>query len=201
MRLFLIIALAASLSACGLFRSKPQTTSATPAPTEQTAEAPKPADGLWAILDRGCPKPSAADVQAWPSCASPVWITHGKAVVVHSNIGRARGLTDVTFTADYSLAPGDPVIAQVGTEKDGYVFVALTDLAMDANGRLIGASGAAVACPKAGAAGGGGLSLKPSLNGCDAQSMETVRQAALEALQDRADLSTVSWIAAGAPEP
>jgi len=199
-RVLIIVLAAASLSACGLFQAKPKLASAPPTPSP-TAQAPKPAEGLWAILDRGCPKPSAANVQAWPSCASPVWITHDKAVVVHSNIGRMRGLINVSFTADYHLAAGDPVIAQVGTQKDGYVFVALTDLAHDADGRLIGASGAAIACPKADSAGGGGISLKPSLNGCEGQPLDQVRQAAAAALEDRSDLSTVAWIAAGAPEP
>ena len=120
----------------------------------------------------------------------------GKAMVVRSAAHRSRAPTDVSFSADYSLAPGDPMIAQVGTEKDGYLFLALTDLSEDDQGRLIGAIGAAVACPKPAA---GGVALKPNLSGCETESLEVVRRAAVLTLQDRTLLTEVAWIAPGAP--
>ncbi len=160
------------------------------------APPPAPAQGLWAILDPGCPKPNLANIHAWPKCASPFWISGGKAMVIHIDQAGARYLRDASYIADFHLSAGNPVIAQVGTEKDGYLFLALTDLAKDDQGRLIGAVGAAVACPKTE---GGGLSAKPSLNGCASEPLETVRQAAMETLQDRAGLTEVAWIAPGAP--
>lgn len=167
------------------------------APPAVATVAPSPAQGLWAILDPGCPKPSAPDIRAWPSCASPFWISGGKALVIHAAPHGRRQFDEASYAADFSLAAGDPVIAQVGTAKDGYVFLALTDLAEDDNGRLIGASGAAVACPGAAA---GPLALRPSANGCVEADPQTVRQAAELALKDRAALSEVAWIAPGAPE-
>ncbi len=200
MRRILIIALAVGLGACAGMRSRlallfpshhPAAVAATPAP------APALAEGLWAILDPGCPKPLAANIHAWPKCASPFWISRGKALVVRTLLGKHHpASTDASYAADYSLAAGDPVIAQVGTEKDGYVFLALTDLAEDTQGRLIGATGAAVACPTPTV---GEISLKPSLNGCDTQSLADVRRAAVETLQDRGALTEVAWIAPGAP--
>jgi len=190
MRLVLIIAAASLLCACVAPRAP-----APPAPTAQ-AGPPKLAEGLWAILDSGCPKPAATDFHSWPQCASPFWISRDKAVVVRSKSGRARSLTSASFAADYHLAPGVPLIAEVGTEKDGYMYLALKDLSQDAQGRLIGAVGAAVACPKAV---GTQLSLKPSANGCEFDSLETVRKAAVLALQDPTALSQVAWIAPGAP--
>jgi hypothetical protein len=206
-RRILIIALILGLSACASLRSriallspfhhKTAVAAATaPTPLPAPAPAPKPAEGLWAILDPGCPKPVAANISAWPKCASPFWISRGRALVVHSGLGRHHPIVDASFAADYSLEPGDPMIAQVGTQKAGYLFLALTDLSKDDQGRLIGATGAAVACPKPV---GDQLSLKPSLNGCDTQSMDEVRKAAAETLQDRASLTEVAWIAPGAP--
>jgi hypothetical protein len=201
MRRILIIVLSVALSGCGFVRaqlawmgSRHLTTSTQTA--ANPAPPPTPADGLWAILDPGCPKPSAPNFKTWPSCASPFWISRGKALVVRSSAHSRRGLTDASYEADYSLAGGDPVIAQVGTQKDGYVFLALTDLAQDNQGRLIGATGAAVACPKNMS---GGLALKPNLNGCDTESLDAVRKAAVITLEDRASLTQVAWIAPGAP--
>jgi len=142
-------------------------------------------------------QPSGADLRIWPPCASPFWINGQKAMMIEA-AGVRRGVLDgKSYIADYSLAPGDPLIVQVGAEKDGYLFLALTDLTRDASGRLVGALGAAVACPKAT---GGELALKPSDNGCDAARLDVVRKAAEAALQDRAALAKVAWIAPGAPE-
>jgi hypothetical protein len=157
--------------------------------------APKPADGLWAILDPGCPKPAASNIKAWPACASPFWIKRDKAVLVRTN-GTRIGPHEGSFAADYTFALGDPLIAQVGTHKDGYMFLALTQLSRDPQGRLVGAVGAAVACPQAT---GGTLVIKPILNGCDNESLEGVRKAAVTTLQDRAALQQVAWIAPGSP--
>ena len=204
MRRILIIALTIGLSACAGMRARmalifsphhaaPAAVAVVPA----VVPAPTPAEGLWAILDPGCPKPIEANIHAWPKCASPFWISRGKALVVRTFLNKhSPSTTDASFSADYSLAPGNPVIAQVGTEKDGYVFLALTDLAKDDQGRLIGATGAAVACPSPT---GGEISLKPSLNGCDTQSLADVRRAAVETLQDHGALTEVAWIAPGAP--
>ena len=203
LRRILIISLAIGLSGCGAMRAKfalfgPHRHAA-PAVAEVAPPAPppKPAEGLWAILDPGCPKPAATNFRSWPTCASPFWISGDKALVVRSAMHRSsRAATDASFAADYSLAAGDPVIAQVGTEKDGYMFLALTNLSQDGQGRLIGATGAAVACPKPAP---GALSTRPSMNGCETESLETVRKAAAETLQDRSALTQVAWIAPGAP--
>jgi hypothetical protein len=92
---------------------------------------PKPAEGLWAILDPGCAKPSAADIHAWPHCASPFWISGDKATVLLAANSGKRTIHDVSYAADVSLTAGEPLIAQVGTQKDGYLFLALTNLAED----------------------------------------------------------------------
>jgi hypothetical protein len=197
-RRILVVALLTLLCACVGSRSARTPHGAAAAPGPAAAMAPKPAEGLWAILDPGCAKPSIADFRAWPHCASPFWINGHTALVIEA-AGVRRGTVDgKSYLADYSFAPGDPLIAQVGTEKDGYLFLALTDLTRDASGRLVGAAGAAVACPKPI---GGALALKPSDNGCDAARLDVVRQAAEATLQDRADLTKVAWIAPGAPEP
>jgi len=200
-RLVLILVLAVGLSGCGILRERlaflrhsPQHVQAANAPA--TTPAPKPAEGLWAILDPGCPKPSAANFKAWPHCASPFWISRDTALVVRS-IPRARGASpDQSYRADYRLAAGDPMIAQVGSEKDGYLFLALTELARDERGRLVAASGAAFACAKTPI---GPIALRPTLNGCDTESPDGVRRAAQETLGDHAALSRVAWIAPGAP--
>jgi len=204
----LIIFLTVGLSACNSLREdvmrakvalfgphRAPPAAAPPAPPAPPPP-PSPAEGLWAVLDPGCPKPEAANIRDWPKCAFPFWISGDKALVVRSAAHRSRPPTDVSFVADYSLAAGDPVIAQVGTVKDGYMFLALTDLSEDDRGRLVGAVGAAVSCPKAAS---GALSIKPNLNGCTTESLDTVRKAAAETLRDRAALDQVAWIAAGAP--
>ncbi len=167
-----------------------------PAPMP-TPPAPKPAEGLWAILDPGCPKPSLTNFRAWPKCASPFWISRETAVVVTSKFepGRAKA-PDRSYRADYRLAAGDPVIAQVGTQKDGYMFLALTEVSRDDQGRMVGATGAAFACPTPIM---GSISLRPNLNGCDNAPPDSVRAAARETLQDHTALSRVAWIAPGAP--
>lgn len=193
-RRFLAIATAIGLSACIAHHAK----LARVAPPVAAPPAPPPAlaQGLWAVLDPGCRKPIAADIHQWPACASPFWIGRGKAVIIHSAAWGATGHIDASFAADYSLAGGDPVIAQVGTRKDGYLYLALTQLATDSQGQLVDAMGAAISCPKPAQ---GGLLIKPSLNGCDTETPEAVRRAAVLALQDHGALDEVAFIAPGNP--
>lgn len=195
LRRILVVALMMGLSACARFATHHAPTPVAVAPA-LPAVAPKPAEGLWAILDPGCAKPSAADIHAWPHCASPFWISGDKATVLLAANSGKRTIHDVSYAADVSLTAGEPLIAQVGTQKDGYLFLALTNLAEDDRGRLVGAIGAAVACPKPK---DGGIVLKPALNGCDLESVETVRAAAELALRDRSSLTEVAWIAPGSP--
>lgn len=198
MRRILVVAIAVGLTGCAAWHSQfaarnhpaPQIAAPPPAPP------PKPAEGLWAILDPGCAKPVAVDVHAWPACASPFWISGDKATVLVAGAPGKHAPRDVSYAADVSISSGDPVIAQVGTEKDGYLFLALTDLSQDDRGRLVAAEGAAIACPKPR---GGGLSIKPSLGGCDLDSVETVRAAAAATLADAGPLQKVAWIAPGNP--
>lgn len=192
-RPILVVAILIGLGACAQLGAKLTSAMAPPSPPV----APQPAEGLWAILDPGCARPHAVNIHAWPSCASPFWISGGKAVVLTApSPARGQRPHSVPFTADYSLTPGEPLIAQVGTERDGYLYLALTNLAEDDQGRLVGAVGAAVACPRAT---GVNLAIKPSLNGCDLQSLATVRKAATATLRDRSALAEVAWIAPGAP--
>lgn len=204
-RHILILVLALGLTACGAMKNQfaffkhahaaPAAMAA--APVAPTPLAPKPAEGLWAILDPGCPKPSLTNFHSWPKCASPFWISRQTAVVVMSRFEKAgKAPPDHSYRADYSLAAGDPVIAQVGTQKDGYMFVALTELTRDDQGRMVGATGAAFACPLPIV---GPISLRPNLNGCDSAPPDSVRKAARETLQDHAALTRVAWIAPGAP--
>jgi hypothetical protein len=157
---------------------------------------PQPAEGLWAALDPGCAKPTAANIHLWPHCASPFWISNGKATMLVSGAATKRAVRDVSYAADYSFTPGTPLIAQVGTPKDGYVWLALTDLDRDGEGRLVGASGAAVPCapPQ-----GGELVARPRMNGCDGVGLEALHRAATATLQDHAALTKITWIAPGAP--
>jgi hypothetical protein len=195
LRRILVVALLVGLGACAQFATHRAQTVVVIVPPPP-AVAPKPAEGLWAMLDPGCAKPNAADIHAWPHCASPFWISGDKAtVLLAANSGR-RTIHDVSYAADVSLTAGEPLIAQVGTQKDGYLFLALTNLSEDGRGRLVGAIGAAVACPKPK---DGGIMLKPALNGCDLETVETVRAAAELALRDRASLTEVAWIAPGSP--
>jgi len=198
-RRLLSIVVLIGLSGCGLFRHHHHFARlAPPAPVAPAPVAPpKLAQGLWAILDPGCPKPAATNFHAWPSCASPVWISHDKATVINLTPRGATGHGDVSFAADVSIAAGDPLIAQVGDQKDGYLFLALTDLSEDGQGQLIGATGAPVVC--AAPTEGGAIVIKPNRNGCDGESLDAVREAASAALRDHAALTEVAWIAAGAP--
>jgi hypothetical protein len=167
-----------------------------PAAALPTAPAPEPAEGLWAALDPGCARPTAANIHLWAHCASPFWISHGKATVLVSGAASKRTVRDVSYAADYSFTPGEPLIAQVGTAKDGYVWLALTDLDRDDQGRLVGASGAAVPCapPQ-----GGELVAKPRMNGCDGVGLDELRKAATATLHDGSVLTKITWIAPGAP--
>jgi len=197
-RCVLVIAVMAALAGCaspfGRFASNHHATVAPAAPAE--TPAPRPAEGLWAALDPGCAKPTAANIHLWPHCASPFWISHGKATVLVSGAVDKPMVRDVSYAADYSITPGDPLIAEVGTPKDGYIWLALTDLDRDGEGRLVGAVGAAVPCaPPTGDA----IVTKPRMNGCDGVGLDEVRRAAAATLHDRAALTTITWIAPGAP--
>ena len=157
---------------------------------------PRAAEGLWAILDPGCRKPSLIDIGAWPACASPFWISGGSAVVVRTRPGPGGTALDHSYRADVLLAGDDPVIAEVGNGTDGHLYFALIKLARDDEGRVIGASGAAFACPGQTI---GPISLAPNASGCEAASAEGVRKAAAATLRDGGTLSRVAWIAPGAP--
>ncbi len=101
-----------------------------------------------------------------------------------------------SYRADLRLRPGEPLIAQVGTPKDGYIFLALAQLNRDDRGRMVGAAGAAFACRGEAA---GPISLRPNTGGCELVSPEALRRAARDSLQDQASLSRVAWVAPGAP--
>ena len=200
-RRFVILALMATLAGCTSVRTRLVSwfhapTAAQSAQRAATTLAPKPADGLWAILDPGCPKPSAADLGRWPRCASPFWINRGTAVVVRSRAAPDGAAQRSSYRTDYRLAAGDPVIAQIGDDRAGYLFLALTELGRNAQGRLIAAAGLPFACPKPG---DGAIKLAPNVNGCETQSPATIRKLAFDTLRDHAELSRVAWIAPGAP--
>src|SRR5579863_2074788 len=161
------------LGGCGFFHRHHLARLVPPAPVAPLPPAPpRLAQGLWAILDPGCPKPNEADFHDWPSCASPVWISHDKATVINLTPRGATGHGDVSFAADLSLAPGDPMIAQVGDQKDGYLFLALTDLSEDERGQLVGATGAPVVCAQPNSS--GAMLIKPNRTGCDGESLAVV---------------------------
>ena len=189
MRRILVTAMLIGLAACA------HRLALVVSPTHAPA-APLPADGLWVALDAGCAKPTAANVHAWPHCASPFWIRGGKATVLVAGAADKENVRDVSYAADYHFAPGDPLIAQVGTPRDGYVWLALTDLDRDNQGRLVGAVGAAVPCAHPAA---GDAPVRARLNGCTGADVDAVRKLAAATLQDRAALTTVAWIAPGAP--
>jgi hypothetical protein len=200
-RRFLILALMVGLAGCGSIRARLMSWIHHPATTALAARAPtplapKPADGLWAILDPGCPKPTLTNFDRWPKCASPFWINRNSAVVVSSRAARDGENPDRSYRTDYRLAAGDPVIAQIGDDRAGYLYLALTELARDDQGRLIAAAGVPFACPPPA---DGAIDLAPSSNGCESKSAETIRKLASETLQDHAELTRVTWIAPGAP--
>jgi len=157
---------------------------------------PRPAEGLWAILDPGCHKPDRIDVAAWPTCASPFWISGDSAVVVRTRPGPRGTALDHSYRAAVLLAGDDPVIAEVGNGSDGHLYLALIKLARDDEGHVIGATGAAFACPGQTS---GPISLALNASGCEAASPEGVRKAAEATLREPIALSRVAWIAPGAP--
>ena len=180
-------ALAASLAGCvgpGAGRGGPRLAAAAP---------PRPAEGLWAILDPGCRKPHQTDTRTWPLCASPFWISRDSAVVVKSKPTAELAGAQASYRASYRLAAGVPLIAQVGNAKDGYLFLALTQLDRDPDGRLVAATGAAFACRPDGA------TAAPTRGGCEGQSQQVLRRAAARTLEDPSSLTRVAWIAPGAP--
>jgi len=196
-RRILVIAMLLGVSAC----AHHQLARAVPGQAPPPPPAPRPAEGLWVALDPGCAKPTATNIHAWPHCASPFWIGRGKATVLVAGAADKRSVRDVSYAADYWFDPGEPLIAQVGTPKDGYVWLALTDLDRDSQGRLIGAVGAAVPCavPAGESAAGGEATVRTRLNGCSGVAVDAMRKAAVATLQDRAALTTVAWIAPGVP--
>ncbi len=196
MRRFFAIALLLGSAACASPFARLTANRHAPPQAPAAQPAPKPAEGLWAALDPGCARPTAANIHQWPHCASPFWISRGKATVLVSGAADKRMVRDVSYAADYSFTPGDPLIAQVGTPKDGYVWLALTDLDRDSQGRLVGATGAAVPCASASDA---EPVLKPRMNGCGGVGLDELRKAAAATLRDRTALTTITWIAPGAP--
>jgi len=185
---------ACATSGSRLAREAPAPTTPQPAPTPQPT--PQLADGLWAMLDPGCPRPRLANVGAWPACASPFWISRGSAVVVGARAAPSGKALEHSYRADLFLTGADPLIAQVGNDEDGYLFVALTGLARDDDGRLVAATGAAISCP---GQSDGPISATPTAGGCEAVSADGVRKAAQATLGDPSVLTRVAWIAAGAP--
>ncbi len=163
-------------------------------PQTAVIRAPKIHPGLWAILDDGCAKPGGADIQSWPSCAQPFWIGSGYAVVVRS-LAERNGF-EQSYKADYKIAAGAPLIAEVG-DRNRRLFLALTDLSRDNDGELVGATGAAFGCPNEE---DGEFVLSPSDSGCDSAPPERVRRAAQATLANPAALTRVAWIASGAPK-
>ncbi|MFO1013443.1 MAG: hypothetical protein U1E50_06730 [Caulobacteraceae bacterium] len=188
-RRFLILLIATSLSACALLPGRAPQVARAP-------EAPHPADGLWAILDPGCAKPATANFANWPACASPFWINQQTAVVVRSASGLRGGQGQSSYRAGLQVTAGEPVVVQVGSQLDGYVFVALTDISRDASGRVVAASGAPMICETSLIA---RITFRANATGCENRSSDEIGRAAAEAISDRESLTQVAWVAAGAP--
>ncbi|MHB8528822.1 MAG: hypothetical protein ACYC8V_04825 [Caulobacteraceae bacterium] len=200
-RTILILFVAVGLTACASVRTRVALW-LHPRPHQAVAErtsgrAPKLAQGLWAIFDPGCGKPSGANLRAWPRCASPFWIGRDFALVVRTRPGRNGAAPDHSYRADFRLAAGDPLIAEVGNEKDGHLFLAFTSLTRDGQGQLVAATGAAFACPSPPT---GQITLSPSESGCEAADPDRIREAAQATLHDPDALTRVAWIASGAPQ-
>jgi hypothetical protein len=194
-RCILVLMAALSVSACAsvrthlaFWRHRDRQPAFAVAPVTR---APKLHEGLWAIG-----KPKDADLRAWPRCASPFWIGQGFALVVRTRPGDHGASPDHSYRADYRLAAGDPVIAQVGNDGGGQLFLALTDLRRDDNGQLVDALGAAFACPGEPT---GRISLSMNDGGCGTAEPGRVRQAAADSLRDPGALTRVAWITSGAP--
>ncbi len=200
-RTILILLVATSLAACTSIRTQLAFWRHGDAPAghaiASASRAPAVHEGLWAILDPGCGKPRDADVRAWPRCASPFWIGEGYALVVRTRSDGHGAVPESSYRAGYRLAAGDPLIAEIGNDKDGQLFLALKDLDRDGEGRLVGATGAAFACPSGPT---GRISLSPSDGGCAAAAPDRIRRAARDTLQDQGALTRVAWITSGAPQ-
>ena len=160
--------------------------------------APRPAEGLWAIMDPGCDKPTGANFQAWPGCASPFWINENTAVVVHSPISPQGHVAPASVRAGILVTAGEPVVVQVGSQQSGYLFVAVTDLTRDSHGFVVAAAGAPVSCMTRYVS---RITFRPNMTGCEDRSTDEVRHAAAQALQERDSLTHIAWIAPGAPTP
>lgn len=117
--------------------------------------------------------------------------------MVHALPRLSSGPRDRGYRAHYLLGSGDPLVAKIGNDADGWVFVALTDVGRNSAGRLIAAGAAPVAC-LAGAS-GAGIRLSPSHGGCELVSAQGVHDAAQASLRDAAALMRLAWIAPGAP--
>lgn len=161
-------------------------------------EAPRPAEGLWALMDPGCRRPAGADFQAWPNCASPFWINENTAVVVHSPQVRRGRSTESSFRAGIQVTAGEPVVVQVGSQESGFLFVAVTDLTRNSRGLVVAAAGAPVSCVEDYMT---RVTFRPNATGCDNRSPEDVRRAATRALAGNDSLTHIAWIAPGAPTP
>ena len=189
--------MAIGLASCGMVRSFLHFRVAErAAPVRVVQEAPRPAEGLWAIMDPGCDKPAGANFGAWPSCASPFWINENSAVVVHSPQSPRGRSTPVSVRAGIQVTAGEPVVVQIGSQTSGYLFVAVTDLTRDSHGLVVAAAGAPVSCVTHYMA---RITFSPNMTGCEERTPEEVRHAAAQALQVHDSLTRIAWIAPGAP--
>lgn len=196
-RRLIIVALAVGLSSCAFVRERLGFGHQTRIAAAPAAPAPtQAADGLWAVMDPGCDSPTGANFTAWPSCASPFWISQDTAVVVHNPQTRGRIQPSASFRTGLTVTQGEPLIVQIGSANDGYLFVALTELSRDRAGRVVAAVGAPVVCPTSILA---RITFRPNMTGCENRSPDEIREAATMALADRTGLSRVAWIAPGVP--
>ena len=139
LRRVLIAVLAIGLASCGMVRSFLHLRGPAQA---VVLETPRPAEGLWAIMDPGCGRPAGVNFQTWPTCASPFWINENTAVVVHSPQSRSGRQSPASVRAGILVTAGEPVVVQVGSQQSGYLFVAVTDLTRDSRGMVVAAAGA-----------------------------------------------------------
>lgn len=189
----LIAVMAIGLASCGTIRNFFHLRFAQ---RERAIETPRPADGLWAIMDPGCQRPAGANFQAWPACASPFWINANTAVVVHSPQGRSVRVGDTSYRAGITVTAGEPVVVQVGSQEGGFLYVAVTDMTRDSQGLVVAAAGAPVSCVTGYMT---RISFRPNMTGCEDRPTDEVRRAAAQALSEHEGLTHIAWIAPGAP--
>ena len=120
------------------------------------AEAPRPQNGVWALMPSDCEAPTGLDLAVWPKCATPIGFLDDEISALERPGPGKKATPDQFYSigrTKYVMAPAGgadgPAIAEIAVPmvfSRSYYYLAIKPEAVGSDGHFVTARGWPVAC-------------------------------------------------------